>query len=303
MKIKLEIILVGIIFILTPNKLLPQNYYPFVNTNKMWSIVNNDYFYYPGHPASWNTWQIKFEGDTLIGEQNYLHHKECTDSTGILWQNIGFIREENNQVFYKKNAGAPNHLLYDFNLETNDSSYHYVFDDSLLYRVDSTGQTNIFGDNRKTWYITFDCGMNFLIIEGYGFYPDPFPQCICITGCLGYEPYILCYHENNIQLYQNPSYNTCFYENYGTNKIQTTTLSVDTPYIFNKYSTQTLNITINSDDTYQIKIFDITGKNKHTSAFIKETIIDIADLNAGIYIITIQNEKNIFSEKFIKYQK
>jgi len=57
----------------------------------------------------------------------------------------------------------------------------------------------------------------------------------------------------------------------------------------------------NTSDVSQIDVFDATGRMVRTvEVTTAQVTIDVADLQAGVYIVVVHNEKGIQTSKFVK---
>lgn len=91
-----------------------KNYYPLVDTNKVWSIGQC----YCGGWASWSTGYWKIYGDTTFNSLLYKKVWTTGDSTlNTGWSIDGLIREDSiKKIFYYYLFDSQEYLLYDFDL-------------------------------------------------------------------------------------------------------------------------------------------------------------------------------------------
>jgi len=153
-------ILFFFILVISSLQVFCQNYDPLVNHEKQWSMINcnlaGGFF-----PSGCTTIFTKFEGDTVLNSQEYLHAWETDDSLQQNWVLKGFIREdiESKQVFYR-NLNGYEGLIYDFSLQLYDTvpifnpyfgDANYV-DPFICYKIDTILVNNI---STKRFYLGY----------------------------------------------------------------------------------------------------------------------------------------------------
>lgn len=96
-----------------------QNYHPFIDTNKVWSVVEGYSLF------SYNTYYYKFSGDTNINNVSYKKMLSTTDSNLVSnWGYRAALREDTLHRVYISMNNQPEKLLYNFNLQVGDT-FHY----------------------------------------------------------------------------------------------------------------------------------------------------------------------------------
>lgn len=179
-----------------------------IQEGKLWS--NTVIGTMPG--GSYNSYFIKFMGDTAI---NTLQYKKILRSNDVLhakWTLDGCIREETatRKVFIYNTSIQKELLLYDFNLELGDS---ILTGDGVSYAKVTKIINGTFGNSKiiRKQICFFNPNAEPLWIEGIG----------SIWGVLeglnsfyttGSDTKLVCYSENDQLLYHNPKFNNCFPE-------------------------------------------------------------------------------------------
>jgi hypothetical protein len=185
-----------------------QTYHPLVTSGKTWSAAHSY-----GQPFPWFSDYIKFGEDTVINALIYKKVWKSQDSVLYGWTANGFIREDQQAVYYLSWAGGPpNHLLYDFNLNTGDTVYLFSDPMGIWFKVDSTGNFPLLsGEVRRKIALSCYTG-NTVVghdtwIEGIGSLYGVLGSGSC--ALVGDDPRLLCCHENDTLKYIDPFYNTC----------------------------------------------------------------------------------------------
>lgn len=175
---------------------------------KLWS--NTGIGTMPG--SIYSSYFIKFMGDTTINGMVYKKIMKSNDALHSKWTLNGYIREElaTGKVFTFNESAGKDILLYDFSLEMGDSiltgdghSYAKVtkvvnssFGSSTIIRK----QIYFFDPNGTTKWIE-GIGSTWGIMEGLNsFYTT------------GADHKLVCYSENDQQIYHNPKFMNCFPE-------------------------------------------------------------------------------------------
>lgn len=104
---------------------------------------------------------------------------------------------------------------------------------------------------------------------------------------------------NRVEIVYNPM---VFYDIWGD--ILSDIFSTPNSFIYNMYPNPVLTV-LNIDNTLEVtsvEIFDVTGKVVRSTqvAFVQNVTIDVAELQVGVYIVKVTNNKGIQSSKFIK---
>lgn len=284
------------IFILFSFSIFSQN---FVQDNKQWNVIIEAFG--PGGVSS-ATEIFYTSGDTVINEYSYSKVYRSGDSLLNSYYN-GAIREENNKVFYVNSEGEEG-LLYDFNLETDDTTYIVAIDwaygyDSLMLIVDSIDYVEIGGMERKRMWIHNNEYFGGLIdywIEGIGsnnglLYTFVHNYWICPSWQLS------CCYENGELIFQH-EYLDCYANNVGIDEFEKTEINVY-PNPINKGGNLLIHIP-NESPISLIECFDLSGRVIFRKPIDLgfETNIQIPELINGIFFLkmTSKNGKSIIKK-------
>jgi hypothetical protein len=175
-----------------------------VSESKLWS--NLEYGTEQPENQNYQTFWIKFEGDSLIHDTIYKKVFRSDDSLHATWISYGFIREDSSKRVYiygvpKYNTSSQEELLYDFSLKKGDS---ISIGQGYYLPIDSVGYITLENKTFKTIYIS-----SLEWIEGIGSLDGIFYG---INNMLlsGIYRYLVCYFENGSLIYHNNNYNSCF---------------------------------------------------------------------------------------------
>jgi hypothetical protein len=170
-----------------------------------------------------NTWSVKessmtfiyhYEGDSVLNEISYQKMYFWTDTTYTLKEFAGLVREEGLKVWY-----VPPYypfmlegLLYDFSLEVGDTVRVISlfcpegFEIELVCQAMDSIMLET-GEHRKRWM--FAGWSEEAWVENIGSLFGPVHSLIyhCITD---YYVQLLCAHNDDVMLYQEPYYQTCY---------------------------------------------------------------------------------------------
>lgn len=178
----------------------------FISENKLWHVKGE----------SWGTIYteiFKIEGDTTINSVNYQKLWYIWDSTMNNFSLNGFLREESNVVYYLRNNYDSEGVLYDFNLETGDTTIIInEYCDDVQVIVTGTDTVEYFGIPRKRWML--DGWTDDYWIEGIGSnYGLIYSELFYCTADIYFE--LLCFHENDTLFYIKPYEDECYQSNVG----------------------------------------------------------------------------------------
>jgi len=180
-----------------------QVYFPLVEEGKVWST-----YHIFGTLIPYSEYN-KFEGDTVIGCIIYKKVWKTTDTNLVAWVPEGQIRESNFKVYYIHPGSSYEELVYDFMVNTGDTIYlHDGYPPYILDSIDLITLLN--GEQRPIYYYSSPefPGLVESWIEGVGS-----SRGILESGFLGLPgdcPRMMCFTENGILKYKNPSFESCY---------------------------------------------------------------------------------------------
>ncbi len=291
----LILLLLGLVFTAT------MHAQEIVAADKMWSTMQE-------HCQPWgNTYSTdhyKFAEDTLINDTLYKRVYTANDEFYEEWFFYGaFIREENKKVYLREMFGKEG-LIYDFNLQIGDScmvnnprsfseikltlnaidSIETSDGYRLRYRLD-----NEFYPDPEYWY------------EGIGSEAGVLNSGTAVFGGLCGSYTMLCEKENEVVIYQNPIYQTCYY------LITGETLPLE------EFEDKGFKLTYNQDlsTVYvifpdqakrQIYLSNMSGKQLFLKTVDQSIIaIPLQEAIRGLYILTVVDEGKTSTKKFMVF--
>lgn len=223
-----------------------------VDLQKLWSNLNIE----SGPPPySITTNFIRFSNDTLIENVGYRKVMRSDEESQQNFSVIGFIREDStSKVFYRTLTSNNDWLLYDFNLEVNDSIRVNFGIDLKVSHIDTVILNGKY--LKRMTMKTYDGIEGEQWIEGIG--------SLCgvlnsgLYGIVGGTLYLLCYYENDSLIYSNPDFDDCYYNNTSVGLIAGSNVKVN---IFQNPITSTSTLTLKESNraSYVFQIFKING--------------------------------------------
>src|SRR5574344_1499391 len=293
--------------ILLPSILWGQVINHFDNLDTKWNVAKT----YPAanqqNPnfVATTTTVYGFQGDTLINSEQWFNLYSSSDS--LFQSNLsyrGLLREENNKVFYLDTLNQLD-TLYDFSLNVGDS---VLFDLYGMYpewlQVINVDSIQINGDYYKRLKFAeptinaFD-ELNEFWIEGIGSIHGPlFPNFpVKFSQEIPDSMLVTCTYSNNQQVWQHQSYPNCYVN---------IVLSVDKLELFDfkiypNPFTDRIQIENIGLQQYELTIVNSIGQTIKRMQVNGDTqIIDLTELQVGIYCLRIENKLNARTMKIIK---
>jgi len=276
------------ISLLLPCFCFGQSYHSLVDTNKVWSIIEHTEGWVDTvWVDAWDTYFLKFNEDTTIGTYQYKKLIKSNDSLQVIWTDFGYIREDTNKRVYARLNDTSEVLIYDFSLNTGDSTiiYEYgwgypnTYDCPMEVKVDSVDSVTLLnGEVRKRWFtnIQFTLPGQVVWIEGIGGANGLLIHDYCFVGDILTRE-LLCFAENDTLKYQHPSYNNCYYSTVGIKENQK-------KHLLKAYPNPTSGKFTVQGATAEIQIFDLFGRLVLRS---NKPEIDMSSYPASIYMIKV----------------
>lgn len=290
-----------------PTLLVGQAINHFQHPDSKWNVAKTYPHADPQHPnfAETKTTVYGIKGDTLINTKSWLKLYSSSDSMfGKDFVYKGLVRSENNKVMYMNTSNKLD-TIYDFNLKVGDSA---------SYNFEVTGREKIpviaidtivlngkkykrfkFGEPKVTSLFT----LRETWIEGIGSIHGPlFPtNAIKFSGEIPDSLILTCTKSDNQQIWKHPSYKNCYVNIVlGMGDIKAGNFKLYP----NPFTDQ---IVIENDKSEMLEVSIINGLGqivKMLKMNTRKEILDLSDINPGVYVIIIQNEKNKFSTKLVK---
>ena len=252
------------------------------------------------YPESITTKEYEIVKDTLI---DFYHYSKLSNEAG-------YYRLSGHRVYYKLNADDKEYLLYDFDLDVNETVTcglnlnNPEAVNEVEFRVEEIDSVKFEDGKHKRLRMKFwpnpespDDAFYMDWIEGIGSTTHPFYPSISL-GVPGSTSELLCYHRDGAKVYQNPGYSNC----------DVTTglghaLSDSDDYVI-RPSKDVLKIESRNGriSWFLYKIFNTTGKLLKEGET-ESGMVNISDLTPGVYIISLEDKEGLkaFSHKFVKY--
>lgn len=267
-----------------------------IDTNKIWKVVETVNW----GASTTNTYQ--FEGDTNINNLTYQKLFVATDSACNDWQLHTLMREDTSGKVYRFTENTGENLVYDFELQENDTFEGSYYGASIELTVDSVDMTTLEnGELRKRMILSNDFyAAEEIWIEGVGSLNGlDFVGYNMITADHWYE--LNCYTENDTLKYDNPNYESCFYTTVGMDETVSNHEFSVSPNPFKRQI-------IVDIDSHDIKVFDIRLLNPQGIVVLEKLsvrtgkhILTVQSLEKGIYLLQLyKNDGLVATKKLIK---
>ncbi len=263
-----------------------QTYYPYVDTNKLWST----YYDLSGEGLPSFSYYVKFTQDTTIKTKTYKKVMRSDDSSHVTWYNYGYIRETSNKkVYYLANiTDTIERFFYDFNVDVGDTL-------PLFYcplHVDSIDSILVGNQYRKRFNLGIDTW-----IEGIGSLSGFSSIGVCFVGG---KLYLLCFTENDTIKYINPLLNFCYQGTVNINELKKDNFYFE---IFPNPSNGVFKIQANAciNGSVHIEVMNYSGQIiSHKNINLYDTYqIDLSTYRKGLYLIHIKGNSFSISKKVI----
>ncbi len=268
-----------------------------VNSTMIWSSMEE-------HCQPWgstySTDYFRFDSDTVIDDITYKRVWISEDEDHVEWNFYGaFIREENNKVYYRQMFGEEG-LIYDFNLEIGDSV--------LVNNPRAVGEIWLFLDEidsvettegmRERWKLMSNEYPNSEYwIRGIGSQTGVLNSSSGIFGGLCGLFTLLCQKEDGELLYLNPDYQSCYLYTTGQNEWERRYNPIVLSY--NK-SQRNVTVYVAGKSEKDIVLSSITGQIiSNVTTSLESKTLSVLNSPSGIYIITVIQDGNKYSQKFI----
>lgn len=246
-------------------------------------------------------------GDTLIGVKMYKKIVQSNDSTMNFLNNSTYysaVREEAKKWFFIPQGDTQEYLLYDFNLNLNDTihiSNPYIGSeiDFTISEIDSIDLLGVYHKRFKIVGLEQAFGWSEYWIEGVGstnglFYSG--------TQTIDFGYYLVCFHLNEDLIYINSNDNSCYVKYLG---LTNNTYKIKRVEVFPNPATDQLTFQYENDVNQELtfKVYSLVGELFFTNKILegKSKKIDVSNLDSGAYFYEILIENSIIQHgKFEK---
>jgi hypothetical protein len=268
-----------------------QNF-EFADSNAVWSVSDKKYF---------------INGDSLYNALNYKKIFIEYDSVIATGSYFALLREDitENKVYVIYKDSTNENLLYDFSLVEGDETTVFPFDD-YVYRgpvtvtVDSIDSVYIYDAYRKRITISGvneDIGFDEKWVEGigsstFGLFGSGLNGVMVLDA---YYPFLLCYEEDSVMLFDNPNFSTCYYQYANLSEYSESIKFRIFPNPATKY------IVVESElKQAQYKLLSSEGKMIKQGVLDQFQEISISEIPEGLYVFLLISKKGIGFKKFVK---
>lgn len=293
--------------LLLPSILSGQVINHFNNLDSKWNVART----YPAanqqNPSfvATTTTVYGFQGDTLINSNQWFKLYSTSDSlfqSNLLYR--GLLREENNKVFYLDTLNQLD-TLYNFSLNVGDSvlfNLYEMFPEWLqVVNVDSVQISGGYYRRLKFAEPTMHAcdELNEIWIEGIGSIHGPlFPKFpVKSSNEMSDSMLVICTFSNNQLVWQHQSYTSC----YVNIVLSVDQLELSDFKIYPNPFTNRIHIENFGLQQYELTLLNSLGQTvKRTQVNGGNQIIDLTELKAGIYFLSINNRLNAKTIRIIK---
>lgn len=278
-----------------------QNSLAIVDTSNLWTYLD----YMPWYPSYKESYYVKFSGDTLINQTNYLRIWQTNTSNPSAWGMMGFTRADDNGHVYMRNNIGEEGLAYRFDVNPGDTftlsnpfhSYTFVAEvldvDSILLEPSGIYRKRV----KITDFEWSGLAQEEYWIEGIG----------CLAGILfsGHQVYsytgsvylALCQWQNDNLVYSNPSWNYCMVP-VSTPEIEDESIKIEVrPNPLAEYSEIIIKGLNGSGGKLEIR--NSIGNLVYQYPLLKNRnlVIYKDDLISGLYIISLIENNSVITQR------
>lgn len=259
-------------------------YLPLTSSSHLWSLV--EIHCLPGY----NTYSSKyyaFKGDTVIGETVYKKFYASDNSNPTQWYLWGFFREDTalGKVWYRSIFPESEGIAYDFSAHTGDTLFVHnpVFSsEPIMLFVQQTTLIEIGGEIRRQHTMWEpEHNQSEVWIEGIGSLYGIKNSGMSWSGAACGSEELLCFWDDEIKVYQNPVYETCFIEYTGKETLPDVTPSIHFNPANKVLSVSTLN------HSSVLKIYNLMGQEFLQISLYGPSTFSMSALSKGFYVVRL----------------
>lgn len=295
-----------------PSLLFGQIINHFNHLDSRWNVAKTFTAATQEHPffAATTTTIFGFQGDTLINNKQW--YKIFSTNDSLFQSNLiyrGLLRTENKLILYRDTSNQVD-TLYDFNLKLGDSvlfNIYGLFPERLaVIKIDSI-QLN--GKQYKRFQFeepsmsAFDW-LNEAWIEGIGSIHGPlFPHSPRkFSEEVRDSMFLTCSYSDKQQIWQHPSYSKCYVNIVlGLQKKELLKFKIYPNPFSNKISLENTNSESQRPSGLNLTILNSIGQPvKQIKVTSNKQTIDLSELNDGVYLLKINDQKSTATMKIIK---
>lgn len=270
----------------------------------LWSTMDSPGNCCNGDPCS--SYYTKISGDSIINGINFKRVVNSIDSLMNSWNTIGFIREDDQKVFFRTKNADTECLLYDFGCSIGDTlNLDCSCGPDSKFKVDSIKSLTVMGKSRKHIYLTYlingsiDGPVEYWI-EGIGSIYGILNGGAGNNCMIGFHERLLCCFKDGIKIYSASGCGDCYYDT--PNSSSDYPRKDRSPILFPNPASEYIYIQIEADSHFkEVEVISLEGNILITNRIVdNQEGIDIKNLNGGLYIIRLKGSHGYVYSKFIK---
>jgi len=267
-----------------------------ITENRMWSYLQDNCA--PG-VTEYKSFYTRFRGDTLLNGNLYKKVQLAEDESADQWKYTDeFVREQENRVYYFNTLLEEESLIYDFNLEVAEevTVWNPLKPDGLQLIVNKIDSVLIMDSYHKRMELIIDeFSSPEYWIEGigseYGLLNSGGGVFLGICG----NYLLLCANIDGLQVYQNPNYQTCFYNLLGEEDDEPDKTEMN----YNSL-TKKLQVSVPGNSPVRLMVTNISGVVIHRSMLDSQKAeIDFSFFSSGLFVVTAISKKSSVSKKIL----
>ncbi|MFC2080748.1 T9SS type A sorting domain-containing protein [Bacteroidota bacterium] len=274
----------------TPDNRTQVDYLSILDKQKIWYNYIYEYF-------SWNvnTEVLGLGNDTILADTNYFQVLRATGGIEIPFLKYGFIRTDNEKVYYRTTSQKPERLIYDFSIAEGDTVIVYGLmnwsNDNFIecqYICDSIRPKDFYSIQRAVYFLSTtmcpECNYESWI-EGIGSYSGLLHNYDGRTGSDAF--YLSCVKTNDDYLFKKSESEPCI-------KI-TVGIDAATPFLPMIHPNpvkvdQELHIRYTSTSSI-FELYNAVGKLVFKENLVSPEISLIIDVTPGLYFYRLASDK------------
>lgn len=267
-------------------------YFPFPDSNAVWNV---------SHASGSTTYKVM--GDSIYNAVTYKKYyaAQGTQSNTLQYNFFALLREDtpNKKVFAIPAGANQERLLYNFNLNLNDTVRVYPLDDfpgaSFKLKVDHIDSVLVNNQYRKQMRMkSYSYWLTEFWIEGigstYGIFHPGLSDYWIIDAEVCIE--LRCFWENGVLGYLQSPLLSCYSPKTNcSTRLTESTDSKERINIFPNPAQSSLKIELGNSIGIKLTIYDVAGRIVLLQSFNQEEInVDISSLENGYYTIEMEGE-------------
>ena len=267
--------------------------------NKVWSNMQENC---QPEATYYTTFFHKFGSDTLLNGRSYKKVMIAEDESAEAWFFAHqFVREANQRV-YLLNEFGDEMLLYDFSIVPGETVVigNELVPDGIHLTFTGIDSVETASGWRERWKLEKDeFSPPEYWIAGIGSESGVLNSGTGVFGGLCGSYTLLCYSEDNLEVYQNPFFGTCYYNLLDDgNNIKENQSTYKVVY---QSSSNLLTVNWEENDTRQIMLTDIQGRQHYNQHSSRSAELNTSRLKPGIYVLIVTSATEVSSRKIMIY--